>query len=189
MIFEAFVWIVTGLAAASIFLDVKLVSGAGADPSKNGRIEMLYYARNIIFGLAGWLWLTILTALGLQSTLFPEMSAYLLSGSPITVLPAIFWGALIAWIASGKRIALGDDGHLSTAEQRIEWLFGFSASLISRAFRIALWTVGGAIALVLIFWIGGSVNERIASMAPSEAIVLGAIIIAYAIYQGSRNRR
>jgi hypothetical protein len=184
------VWIITGLAVLCIFfVDAELVGTDSSQSQNRSRLDLLHYARNIIFGLAAWLWLTVLSTYGLRTALFQDQSNYIFSGSPITVIPAIFWGLIIAWLASGKRVISEGDGGLSTTEQRFDKLFDWLARAVSFLGYSALWIVAAVILFVLVSWFGNLIDERISSMAPSKAIILGALIIAIAIYLGVKGSK
>ena len=83
----------------------------------------------------------------------------------VVLLIAVWW-----YVDSG---ALGDD----------EWVI---IILWSAAIGFALWWTREVskwlLGIGLIVWLGSCANDRVDTMSSSEAILIGAIIIAYAVY-------
>ncbi|MCE2842084.1 MAG: hypothetical protein ACK44O_13135 [Novosphingobium sp.] len=109
---------------------------------------------------------------------FPDQSIYLLSGSPITAYPIVFWGVVCGWCLTGIPAALLDRNvERYSPEKQLDQLFAFPGWVFRKALWILAWAIGVALIVLVGMWAGESVEK----MAPSTAIIFGAVIIAWAI--------
>jgi hypothetical protein len=181
---ELIIQIWGGLALSALFLK-SWIERQLAKTSSKWPLELWHIAFRILWGGMMWAMATVLSSMFLHS-IFPKEPAYLLAGSWITVAPALLWGALTLWIISGKREAGDGDPEIATVDGRLDAMFAGMVTIVVRSTKFILWGAGALIAIGLIYLFSTWVNKEVAEMAPSSAIVLGAVIIAWAIYATRR---
>jgi hypothetical protein len=144
---------------------------------KDGKfLDIWHFSFRAIWGAIAWFMLTALSSGGLHEV-FPTEEAYLFSGSWITVLPALFWGVLISWIVIGRSPESEGDGTLSTYDDRLEAALSGAGKVVKFGFYALIAVLSFIVLLLLGTWIKSQASE----MPPSTAIIIGAIIIAWAI--------
>lgn len=165
----------TALAVIMLFVAAPVEKRLGK--TANGKLLAAWRLLcRAVWGLWVWCVLTAFSSIGLHE-LFPEEPAYYFSGSWITIVPALLWGALIGWILLGKSEADEGDAKLASLEGRMDAVF-FGAGRVLKYAAFAILAVLGIVAAYLFFgWLGGRAEE----MSPSAAIIFGALIIAWAI--------
>ena len=101
------------------------------------------------------------------------------------MFPALGWGIIVAWIASGKPESAAASGSTSTVDARIARL----GRWIWTVARLAGW--GGATLIfgLAIYLFGSWLDTALSTMPTSRAILAGSVIIAAAIYFGIKARK
>lgn len=143
------------------------------------------YVMQASWGFVGWFVLYALTAGLLRDNLFPSQSTYIFSGDPVSLVPALGWGALIAWLVSGKPESSGASGEASTVDERIATL----GRCIWIAVRLFGWGAAILVFGLAIFLFGTWLDTALNTMPTSRAILTGSVIIAAAIYFGIKARK
>lgn len=143
------------------------------------------YLMQASWGIVAWFVLYALTAGLLRDNLFPSQSAYILSGDPVSLFPALGWGAIIAWIASGKPESVAATGSTSTVDARIAALGRWMWATV----RLAGWGVAILIFGLVIYLFGTWLDTALSAMSAGRAIVMGSMFIAAAIYFGLKSRK
>lgn len=137
-------------------------------------------AYRLLWAFPVWLMLIIFSSAVLHS-MFPDEPVYLLSGSWIILAPAFFWGAAILWVALAGIGAAKDSSGVQTMNDRADALMEGIWTWLARALKYGAWLVGAAVAALALYIFGSWANERIEAMPTSEAVIVGAFIIAIAV--------
>lgn len=128
--------------------------------------------------------------------LFPEQDPYIFSGSPVTVLSYLFWGAIGIWVAMGRESSDSElDTDLSTSDARVGWLIEqpvkVGGALVNLLITPAKWLVialAAIVVFVVIYVLGVQLEERLENMSTAKATVIAGVIIAAAIMAVGRKR-
>lgn len=139
----------------------------------------------ISWGLLAWFWGLILISSILQKFFAPNQSAYIFSGSAITVWPAIGLAAIISWLVLGPEVGGADAKPYSSFEKRSDALVGLSLRIGKWLALIALAFLG----LLLALWFTDNLKEAVETMTTGQAIIAGSAIISLTIYLGLNQRK
>jgi hypothetical protein len=148
-------------------------------------VNFFGYFLRISLAILIWTTATLFAATSIASYIRPKQDLYLFSGSDVTFWPALIFGLVAAWIVIGPEEPGDDSSRFSSADKR--WVA--LVSLVWWAAKALLWIALAGLAFVILIWVGEAASDRIAQMSNSEAILLGAIVIAYAIYASAKARR
>ena len=162
---------------ALVSLLAKVPIEKGLAQFKEGKLlGVWHFTFRAIWGAVVWLMLTVFSSAGLHD-LFPNQETYIFSGSWITLLPALLWGLLISWIVLGKTAKPENGGLVSTYEDRLD----AAISGTGRAMKYAFYALLAVLGIIAFFLFGTWINNQVSEMPASSAIIVGAMIIAWAI--------
>ncbi len=174
-----------GLALVALFADAPMRRWLSR--AQSPRLDYAWhYASHFLWGSAAWLFLSAITTAIISKWLVPDQSVYIFSGSAITLWPNIFWGILIFWVVTGNRESREGDTKTSTVDGRVNAIFDAIGWLVGNGVKLALYAIAAAIlfGIAYVFWTGWS--KIFDAIPPSGAIIIGAVIIAYAIIHSRR---
>lgn len=149
-----------------------------------GLLTVWRYFFRISWGVALWFIFVSMISDLLHRNLAPDQNTYIFSGSPITLWPSLIIAAVIGWIVIGPERNDEASGPYSSFDKRLENL-GLMAWTVMKG---GLWLAAGLLAIVFLYWFGTAVQARIETMPTSEAVIVGAVIVALALYYGLRAR-
>jgi len=143
-------------------------------------------AYRLLFAFPVWIFAFIFSTAILHK-IFPNESMYIMAGSWIVLVPATVWALIVIWVIFAGIGGTTNGGNLDSIDGRIDAFISAIGKLLGSFAKYAAWVVGAIVAVGALFLAGYWINERIAAMPTSEAIISGAIIIALAVaVTGSR---
>jgi hypothetical protein len=174
------------IVIAVVFFEEPIASRLG----ERGNIRLVQVLRRFciyVWAVFAWATLSLLTHWAIFSIFDWPIEGSIWTPAGLTILGV--WGALIAWVAWGKRDQEDGDPPSSTIDGRIKILIDRIFILIDWIFPLVKWAMifgVGLVVLVVGYVFLSEIESNIATMAPSSAILVGAVIIALAIASTQR---
>lgn len=179
--YHGFLWIIIVTPMVALFID-RAVRKRAANMRRF--LTAWGYFFRISWGVALWFIFVAMISGLLHRHLAPDQNAYIFSGSPITLWTSLILAAIIGWIVIGPERDDEAAGPYSSFDKRLDNL-GLMAWTVIKG---GLWLAAGLFAIVLLYWFGTAVQVRMETMPTSEAVIIGAVIVALALYYGLRAR-